>query len=116
LERSARALTLPASTAKGVALAALTTTVGFGSLMVSGQWGVFSLGLLATIGSLSVLVGTLIFLPALLMLWEKRQIIWAAVLKPLEVRNPGALKKREKFGSGPMQENSRRPGPRESSG
>jgi hopanoid biosynthesis associated RND transporter like protein HpnN len=116
LERSARALTLPASTAKGVALAALTTTVGFGSLMVSGQWGVFSLGLLATIGSLSVLVGTLIFLPALLRLWEKRQIIWAAVLKPLEVRNPGALKKREKFGSGPMQENSRRPGPRESSG
>ena len=69
-ETSARALTLPASTAKGVALAALTTTVGFGSLMVSGHWGVFSLGLLATVGSLSVLAGALTFLPALLKLWE----------------------------------------------
>jgi hopanoid biosynthesis associated RND transporter like protein HpnN len=93
LEASARVLTLPASTGKGVALAALTTTVGFGSLMVSGHKGVFSLGLLSTVGSLSVLVGALAFLPALLRLWEKRKIIWAAVLKPLEVRNPGALKK-----------------------
>lgn len=93
LETSARALTLPASTAKGVALAALTTTVGFGSLMVAGHWGVFSLGLLATAGSLSVLVGSLAFLPALLRLREKCKIIWASVPKPLEVRNPGALKK-----------------------
>ncbi len=54
LEESARAITLPASTAKGVALAALTTTLGFGSLMVSGHQGTFSLGLLATVGSLSV--------------------------------------------------------------
>ncbi|MEJ2670638.1 MAG: MMPL family transporter [Deltaproteobacteria bacterium] len=116
METSARVLTLPASTAKGVALAALTTTVGFGSLMVSGHRGVFSLGLLSTIGSLSVLVGALAFLPALLKLWEQRKIIWDAVLKPLEVRNPGNLKKREKYGTGPMQENSSRPGPRESSG
>ncbi len=93
LEKSARALTMPASTAKGVALAALTTTVGFGSLMVSGHWGVFSLGVLATVGSLSVLAGALTFLPALLRLWEKRKIIWAAVLKPLEVRNSGPIEK-----------------------
>ena len=44
LEESARAITLPASTAKGVALAALTTTVGFGSLMVSGHQGTFQPG------------------------------------------------------------------------
>ena len=71
LEESARAIALPASTAKGVALAALTTTVGFGSLMVSGHEGIFSLGLLATVGSLSVLVASLIILPAFLRLWER---------------------------------------------
>jgi predicted RND superfamily exporter protein len=66
LEESARDITLPASTAKGVALAALTTTLGFGSLMVSGHQGTFSLGLLATVGSLSVLLASLSVLPAFL--------------------------------------------------
>jgi hopanoid biosynthesis associated RND transporter like protein HpnN len=70
-EESARSITLPASTAKGVALAALTTTVGFGSLMVSGHQGVFSLGLLATVGSLSVLVASLSFLPAFIRVMER---------------------------------------------
>jgi hypothetical protein len=72
MEESARAITLPASTAKGVALAALTTTVGFGSLMISGHRGVFSLGLLATVGSISVLLASLSVLPAFLRLLEKR--------------------------------------------
>lgn len=71
LEESARAITLPASTAKGVALAALTTTLGFGSLMVSGHQGVFSLGLLATVGSLSVLLASLSFLPAFIRVLER---------------------------------------------
>ncbi len=70
-EESARAITLPASTAKGVALAALTTTLGFGSLMVSGHQGTFSLGLLATVGSLSVLLASLSILPAFLRLVER---------------------------------------------
>jgi hopanoid biosynthesis associated RND transporter like protein HpnN len=73
LEESARAITLPASTAKGVALAALTTTLGFGSLMVSGHRGTFSLGLLATVGSLSVLLASLSILPAFLRLVERGQ-------------------------------------------
>jgi len=71
MEESARAITLPASTAKGVALAALTTTLGFGSLMISGHRGVFSLGLLATVGSISVLLASLSVLPAFLRLLEK---------------------------------------------
>jgi uncharacterized protein len=71
-EESARAITLPASTAKGVVLAALTTTLGFGSLMVSGHQGTFSLGLLATVGSLSVLLTSLSILPAFLRLVERR--------------------------------------------
>ncbi len=72
-EESARAITLPASTAKGVILSALTTTVGFGSLMVSGHRGTFSLGLLATVGSLSVLLASVSVLPAFLRLLEGRQ-------------------------------------------
>lgn len=71
MEETARAITLPASTAKGVLLSALTTTVGFGSLMVSGHQGTFSLGLLATVGSLSVLLAALSILPAFLRLLQK---------------------------------------------
>ena len=83
LEPTARAITLPASTAKGVALAALTTTVGFGSLMVSAHRGTFSLGLLATVGSLSVLLASLSVLPAFLHLLEKRLSPSAALFSSL---------------------------------
>jgi predicted RND superfamily exporter protein len=72
LEGSAKAITLPVSTAKGVALASLTTTVGFGSLMISSHQGTFSLGLLATVGSLCVLWASLRLLPALLQILEPK--------------------------------------------
>ena len=72
LEGSAQAITLPVSTAKGVALASLTTTVGFGSLMISSHQGTFSLGLLATVGSLCVLWASLRVLPALLQILEPK--------------------------------------------
>ncbi len=71
-EKSARAITLPESTAKGVLLASLTTAVGFGSLMISGHQGTFSLGLLSTVGSLSVLLAALSVLPALLRMVGER--------------------------------------------
>lgn len=71
-EKSARDITLPAGTAKGVLLAALTTAVGFGSLMISGHQGTFSLGLLSAVGSLSVLLAALSVLPALLRLVRER--------------------------------------------
>ncbi len=71
-EESARVITLPAGTAKGVLLAALTTAVGFGSLMISGHQGTFSLGLLSTVGSLSVLLAALSVLPALLRMVRER--------------------------------------------
>ncbi|MEJ5330742.1 MAG: MMPL family transporter [Desulfobaccales bacterium] len=84
LEASARAITLPRSTAKGVALAALTTAFGFGSMMISGHRGTFSLGLLSTVGSLSVLVAALTVLPAFLRVLER-------VLVPRPVPCPRAL-------------------------
>ncbi len=72
LEGSAQDITLPVSTAKGVALASLTTTVGFGSLMISSHRGTFTLGLLATVGSLCVLWASLRVLPAILQTAEHK--------------------------------------------
>ena len=56
---------LPFSTGKGVILAALTTTLGFGALMVSHHRGIFSLGFVAWAGSLCVLIPAIIILPAI---------------------------------------------------
>jgi uncharacterized protein len=57
---------LPLSTAKGVILAALTTTVGFGALMISHHRGIFSLGFVSWVGSICVLLCALFLLPAIL--------------------------------------------------
>ncbi|MGA2403152.1 MAG: MMPL family transporter [Syntrophobacteraceae bacterium] len=57
---------LPFSTGKGVILAALSTTIGFGALMVSQHRGIFSLGFVAWEGSLCVLLAAVIILPAIL--------------------------------------------------
>jgi uncharacterized protein len=58
---------LPFSTGKGVILAALTTTLGFGALMVSRHRGIFSLGFVAWAGSLCVLLPAIVILPAILL-------------------------------------------------
>ncbi len=57
---------LPFSTGKGVILAALSTTIGFGALMVSHHRGIFSLGFVAWAGSLCVLLPAIVILPAIL--------------------------------------------------
>lgn len=57
---------LPMSTGKGVILAALTTTVGFGTLMISHHRGIFSLGFVAWAGSICVLLTAIVILPAIL--------------------------------------------------
>lgn len=67
-QRASGDVELPFSTGKGVILAGLTTTVGFGSLTIAAHQGIASLGLLATIGSLSVVAAAVILLPAILRL------------------------------------------------
>ena len=57
---------LPLSTGMGVILAALTTTIGFGTLMISDHRGIFSLGFVAWAGSICVLAAALLILPAVL--------------------------------------------------
>lgn len=64
---------LPQSTAFGVMLAGLTTIAGFGSLMISSHQGIFSLGLLATIGSLAVTTASLFYLPAILYFMKRNE-------------------------------------------
>jgi hopanoid biosynthesis associated RND transporter like protein HpnN len=59
---------LAKSTAKAITLAALTTIVGFGSLMISGHRGIYSLGLLVVLGVGSVLIASLTTLPSLLVI------------------------------------------------
>jgi predicted RND superfamily exporter protein len=59
-------LPLARSTAKAISLAALTTIVGFGSLMISSHRGIYSLGLLVSLGVGSVLIASLATLPCLL--------------------------------------------------
>ena len=70
---AAREGSVPWSTGWGVVLAGLSTTIGFGSLTISEHQGVHSLGLLTTIGSLSVLGAAVLFLPALIRLVPDRQ-------------------------------------------
>jgi predicted RND superfamily exporter protein len=55
----------------GVTLNGLTTIVGFGSLMIATHQGIFSLGLLLTLGTACGLVAALIVLPVLLSLISK---------------------------------------------
>jgi len=65
-EKDKEGVVLPFSTAMGIILAGLTTTVGFCRLCISTHQGIFSLGLLTTIGSLCILAAAILFLPAIL--------------------------------------------------
>ncbi len=63
---AAERVPLARSTAKAVTLAALTGIVGFGSLMIASHRGIYSLGLLVSLGISSVLIASLTTLPSLL--------------------------------------------------
>jgi hopanoid biosynthesis associated RND transporter like protein HpnN len=60
------------STVMAVALSAISTMVGFGSLMIARHQGIYSLGLLLTLGSACGLVASLIVLPVILRLITRR--------------------------------------------
>jgi hopanoid biosynthesis associated RND transporter like protein HpnN len=59
------------STVMAVILNGLTTIAGFGSLMVAQHRGIWSLGLLLTIGASAGLVSSLVVLPVLIRLWGR---------------------------------------------
>jgi len=59
---------LSKSTGQAVILSSLTTMIGFGSMMVADHYGVYSLGLVLSLGVFCCLVASITFLPALLKL------------------------------------------------
>jgi len=58
------------STIMGVLVSGLTTITGFGTLMMAHHQGIYGLGLLLTLGSVTSLIAALIVLPVLLRLWH----------------------------------------------
>jgi hopanoid biosynthesis associated RND transporter like protein HpnN len=60
------------STVMGVALSGVSTMVGFGSLLIARHQGIYSLGLLLTLGSACGLFASLAVLPVILRLITKR--------------------------------------------
>jgi len=67
-----RPLPLPQSTGQAVVFSTLSTIIGFGSLMISHHRGIFSIGLLLTLGMASVLLASITTLPSLLSVLSAR--------------------------------------------
>lgn len=65
---------LGSSTGRGIAVAALTTILGFGTLMLSHHRGLASLGLCLTLGVTCCMLSALVFLPAVLRLLSIRRM------------------------------------------
>ncbi len=63
---------LGSATGRGVLVAALTTILGFGTLMVARHKGMASLGLALTLGQTFCMLAALVLLPALLRLIDER--------------------------------------------
>jgi len=53
-------------------MSGLTTIAGFGSLLVASHRGIFGLGLLLTLGTVTILIASLIVLPTLLLILARR--------------------------------------------
>jgi predicted RND superfamily exporter protein len=65
---------LGAATGRGVLVAALTTVLGFGTLMTARHAGMASLGLALTLGVTFSMVTALVWLPALLRLRDQKRL------------------------------------------
>ena len=82
-----RAYRLGAATGRGVLVAALTTVLGFGTLMIARHEGMASLGLALTLGVTFCMVAALVFLPAVLSLLDagtrKREVATRPAVLPL---------------------------------
>ena len=65
---------LSRSTGQGVVLSSLTTMIGFGSLMVADHQGVYSLGLVLTLGVGCCLLASVTVLPSILVLCTVKRL------------------------------------------
>jgi len=60
-------------TGGAVALCSVTTVIGYSSLLVAQNLGLFYFGFLAVLGELTCLSVAVILLPAALLLWSRRR-------------------------------------------
>ncbi|MBL8816263.1 MAG: MMPL family transporter [Planctomyces sp.] len=74
-----------ADTVNGILMTSLTSIIGFGSLMIASHNGLFSVGVLLSIGIAGCLFVSLAVLPALLVIVAKYQ---PTVLEPIRLRAP----------------------------
>ncbi len=72
-EREGRLL-LRTAVGKSVLLCSLTTITGFGALIPAKHQGVASLGLILTLGVTNILLASLVIVPALLVIWDRRRL------------------------------------------
>jgi hypothetical protein len=70
----------------GIMVAALTTILGFGTLMIAQHRGMASLGLILTVGVTCCMLTALVFLPAMLYVMGKRDKSADAVTLPMRER------------------------------
>jgi hopanoid biosynthesis associated RND transporter like protein HpnN len=71
---------------RGVLVKALTTMIGFGTLMISSERGLAGLGFILTLGVCCSMLTALVLLPAVLSLTTKRQEAPAPLAEPLVLR------------------------------
>lgn len=69
--RPGKAWCLDCATGRGILIAALTTILGFGALMIARHRGLASLGLVLTLGVACCLFAALVFLPGMLGLFRR---------------------------------------------
>jgi predicted RND superfamily exporter protein len=77
---------LSRSIGRGVLIKALTTTIGFGTLMISNQPGLSGLGFCLTLGIVCSMISALIFLPSALQRWHAREQVLAEDSTPEHYR------------------------------
>jgi hopanoid biosynthesis associated RND transporter like protein HpnN len=79
--------TLSRTTGKGIMVAALTTILGFGTLMLAQHRGLAGLGLILTLGVACCMLTALIFLPAVLRLLSIRRERVAVKVLPMRLHD-----------------------------
>lgn len=77
---------LRAGTGRGIAVTALTTLLGFGTLMLARHQGLASLGLTLALGVGTCMLAALVILPALLSLLPVKSVMYAPVISSIRPR------------------------------
>jgi len=90
LRRRGQAGTISYAIGRGVLVKAMTTMIGFGTLMIASERGLVGLGLILTLGVCCSMLTALIFLPSILHLWESRRSVAASSDDPMVLTIPTA--------------------------